>query len=120
MNPNYTSVANRANHCCEYCRAPEIIFNFAFEVEHIRPSYVTKLHIFGFHLAKVAAQFLVNLPRLSNTKKWHPTMKGLWFIKCLRTKLYLEYLEVRKSLTSNRILRNFSIKYFSISPIFSD
>ncbi|BDA69986.1 hypothetical protein CAL7716_041520 [Calothrix sp. PCC 7716] len=37
MNPNYTSVANRANHCCEYCRAPEIIFNFAFDVEHIRP-----------------------------------------------------------------------------------
>ncbi|TWH39520.1 LOW QUALITY PROTEIN: Restriction endonuclease [Dulcicalothrix desertica PCC 7102] len=37
MNPNYTLVANRANHRCEYCRAPEIIFNFSFEVEHIRP-----------------------------------------------------------------------------------
>ncbi|MDJ0799267.1 MAG: HNH endonuclease signature motif containing protein [Calothrix sp. MO_167.B12] len=37
MNPNYTLVADRANHRCEYCHAPEIVFNFPFEVEHIIP-----------------------------------------------------------------------------------
>ncbi|MFY9557507.1 MAG: HNH endonuclease [Blastocatellia bacterium] len=37
MNPHYPSVAKRANHRCEYCGAPEAIFNFRFEVEHIRP-----------------------------------------------------------------------------------
>jgi len=39
MNPYYTLVADRAAHCCEYCHAPEIIFNFPFEVEHILPLY---------------------------------------------------------------------------------
>ncbi len=37
MNPHYSRVAERAGHRCEYCRAPEAIFNFAFEVEHIVP-----------------------------------------------------------------------------------
>lgn len=37
MNPRYQSVAARARHRCEYCRAPEVIFNFPFEVEHIVP-----------------------------------------------------------------------------------
>jgi len=37
MNPNYRDVARRAEHRCEYCRAPEVIFNLAFEVEHIVP-----------------------------------------------------------------------------------
>ncbi|MGH2601450.1 MAG: HNH endonuclease [Dehalococcoidia bacterium] len=27
----------RAGHRCEYCRAPEVVFNFPFEVEHIIP-----------------------------------------------------------------------------------
>jgi hypothetical protein len=35
MNPHYASVAERAQHRCEYCQAPEIVFNFPFEVEHI-------------------------------------------------------------------------------------
>lgn len=35
MNPLYLEVASRAAHRCEYCGAPEAIFNFAFEVEHI-------------------------------------------------------------------------------------
>ncbi|MBI3821826.1 MAG: HNH endonuclease [Planctomycetes bacterium] len=35
MNPLYPSVTERAGHRCEYCRAPEAIFNFPFEVEHI-------------------------------------------------------------------------------------
>ena len=35
MNPHYPAVAHRAAHRCEYCRAPEAIFNFPFEVEHI-------------------------------------------------------------------------------------
>lgn len=37
MNPFYTSVATRAGHRCEYCHAPEAIFNFPHEVEHIIP-----------------------------------------------------------------------------------
>jgi HNH endonuclease len=37
MNPRYPAVARRAGHRCEYCRAPEAIFNFPFEVEHIVP-----------------------------------------------------------------------------------
>ncbi len=35
MNPHYQFVALRAFHRCEYCHAPEEIFNFPFEVEHI-------------------------------------------------------------------------------------
>jgi pyruvate-formate lyase-activating enzyme len=35
--PQYTLVAKRAKHRCEYCHAPEIIFNLAFEVDHIVP-----------------------------------------------------------------------------------
>jgi len=38
MNPWYPKVSERAGHRCEYCRAPEVIFNLAFEVEHIIPS----------------------------------------------------------------------------------
>lgn len=37
MNPNYPLVAQRAKHQCEYCHAPEVIFNVAFEVDHIIP-----------------------------------------------------------------------------------
>ena len=37
MNPRYSGVAERAAHRCEYCQAPEAIFNFPFEVEHIVP-----------------------------------------------------------------------------------
>lgn len=37
MNPRHEIVAERAEHRCEYCRAPERIFNFPFEVEHIFP-----------------------------------------------------------------------------------
>src|SRR5215204_1320167 len=37
MNPLYAAVAGRAGHRCEYCRAPEAVFNFAFEVEHVLP-----------------------------------------------------------------------------------
>jgi len=37
MNPNYPLVAERAAHRCEYCHAPEAIFNVPFEVEHIIP-----------------------------------------------------------------------------------
>lgn len=37
MNALYPLVAAQAEHRCEYCRAPEIIFNFRFEVEHIIP-----------------------------------------------------------------------------------
>jgi len=38
MNPRYASVAWRAGHRCEYCHAPEVVFNFPFEVEHIVPA----------------------------------------------------------------------------------
>ncbi len=37
MNPLHGPVASRADYHCEYCRAPEAIFNFSFEVEHIVP-----------------------------------------------------------------------------------
>lgn len=37
MNVHYPHVALRAGHRCEYCHAPEVIFNFPFEVEHILP-----------------------------------------------------------------------------------
>ena len=37
MNPRYAQVALRAGHRCESCRAPEVVFNFPFEVEHIIP-----------------------------------------------------------------------------------
>jgi len=37
MNPRYPRIVERAGHRCEYCHAPEVIFNFAFEVEHIIP-----------------------------------------------------------------------------------
>lgn len=38
MNPHYLLVARRAGHRCEYCHAPEAIFNFSFEVEHAIPT----------------------------------------------------------------------------------
>ena len=38
MNRHYGHVAERAGHRCEYCRAPEAIFNLPFEVEHIIPA----------------------------------------------------------------------------------
>jgi hypothetical protein len=37
VNPRYPVVAEGAAHRCEYCHAPEAIFNFSFEVEHIIP-----------------------------------------------------------------------------------
>jgi len=37
MNPHYPEIASRANHYCEYCQAPEVVFNFPFEIEHIIP-----------------------------------------------------------------------------------
>ena len=37
MNPHYPQVAERAQRRCEYCHAPEEVFNFAFEVEHPLP-----------------------------------------------------------------------------------
>jgi hypothetical protein len=37
VNRLYEAVADRAEHRCEYCRAPESVFNFPFEVEHIVP-----------------------------------------------------------------------------------
>lgn len=37
MNPRYEQVAMRAEHHCEYCHVPEVVFNFPFEVEHIIP-----------------------------------------------------------------------------------
>ena len=37
MNPHYSFVSSRARHACEYCHAPEIVFNLSFEVEHINP-----------------------------------------------------------------------------------
>lgn len=38
MTSLYRRVAERAGHRCEYCRAPEAIFNLPFEIEHIIPA----------------------------------------------------------------------------------
>ena len=38
MNRHYAGVAGRAGHRCEYCHAPEAVFNLPFEVEHIVPT----------------------------------------------------------------------------------
>jgi hypothetical protein len=38
VNPHYQAVARRAGHRCEYCHAPEAVFNFPFEVEHVYPT----------------------------------------------------------------------------------
>jgi hypothetical protein len=38
VNPRYPQVSRRAGHRCEYCRAPEVAFNFPFEVEHVIPT----------------------------------------------------------------------------------
>ncbi len=38
MNRHYGKVAQRAEHRCEYCCAPEVVFNLPFEVEHIVPA----------------------------------------------------------------------------------
>jgi hypothetical protein len=37
MNRRYLEVAERARHRCEYCHAPEKVFNFHFEIDHILP-----------------------------------------------------------------------------------
>ena len=37
MSPHYIAVSHRAAHRCEYCHAPEAIFNLSFEVEHNIP-----------------------------------------------------------------------------------
>ena len=37
MNPYYSIVAECARHLCEYCRAPERVSNFPFEVDHFVP-----------------------------------------------------------------------------------
>jgi len=37
MNPFYPLVTQRAGQRCENCHAPEAIFNFPFEIEHIIP-----------------------------------------------------------------------------------
>jgi HNH endonuclease len=39
MNSYYPAIAQRANYRCEYCHAPELVFNFPFEVEHIIPLF---------------------------------------------------------------------------------
>ena len=37
MNPKYSFVSSHAKHICEYCHAPEAVFNLPFEVVHIVP-----------------------------------------------------------------------------------
>jgi hypothetical protein len=38
MNARYPLVSRRAGHRCEYCHAPEAVFNFPFEIEHVIPT----------------------------------------------------------------------------------
>jgi 5-methylcytosine-specific restriction endonuclease McrA len=37
MNPLHPAISLRAGRRCEYCRAPEVLANFLFEIEHIVP-----------------------------------------------------------------------------------
>lgn len=37
MNRRYRAVAARAGHMCEYCRAPQEVFSFPLEVDHLIP-----------------------------------------------------------------------------------
>lgn len=37
MNPHYQIVAERAEHLCEYCHAPDLVSNFPFEIDHFIP-----------------------------------------------------------------------------------
>ncbi|HXD34082.1 MAG TPA: HNH endonuclease signature motif containing protein [Pyrinomonadaceae bacterium] len=37
MNSRYLPIARRAANRCEYCHAPENMFNLTFEVEHVQP-----------------------------------------------------------------------------------
>jgi len=37
VNPRYPFVSQRAKNRCEYCHAPERVFGFPFDVEHIVP-----------------------------------------------------------------------------------
>jgi hypothetical protein len=60
MHPKYSIVAARAGRACEYCHAPEIISNVAFEVDHTTP------------LSKGGSDELVNLAlacRICNLRK---------------------------------------------------
>ncbi|BAZ25966.1 hypothetical protein NIES4073_68720 [Kalymmatonema gypsitolerans NIES-4073] len=38
MNRYYAVVAERANHRCEYCHAPELVFNFPLRSNTLSPS----------------------------------------------------------------------------------
>jgi hypothetical protein len=40
MNRFYPLAVDRAGHRCEYCHAPELVFNVPFEVEHIIPIFL--------------------------------------------------------------------------------
>jgi hypothetical protein len=47
MNLHDAQVALQAGHRCEYCHAPEAVFNFPLEVEHIiplLPNYLGNVH----------------------------------------------------------------------------
>jgi HNH endonuclease len=37
VNRRYAAVAERAAYRCEYCHAPEAVFNFSLEVDHVTP-----------------------------------------------------------------------------------
>jgi hypothetical protein len=50
MHPKYTIVAARANRACEYCNAPEVISNFAFEA---RSNPIAKINPYTGSLREV-------------------------------------------------------------------
>ena len=69
MNPNYPFIAQRARHQCEYCHAPEVIFNVAFEVEHITP--ITKGGLDEFQNLALACR-ICNLRKLDYIDGFDP------------------------------------------------
>jgi len=38
LNPRYPALLDRAEGRCEYCHGPAKTYNFAFDVDHIRPT----------------------------------------------------------------------------------
>lgn len=86
MNPFYPYVAQRARHRCEYCLAPEAVFNLPIEVEHVVPlsrgglDTSTNLALAcrscnvhkSFHIATIDPQTETEVPFFNpRTQNWH-------------------------------------------------
>jgi hypothetical protein len=88
VNPNYPLVAERAGHRCEYCHAPEAIFNVPFKVDYIVPLNTSlqlvawaqwvALGLFPFHkcLPLKESHAIICLSLARDKKLDHPHVQG--------------------------------------------